>query len=180
WLMASFFVVSIGSSVGIFSMIPLFLVNEMEMHRTWANTLIGLSRIFGIVVLFSSGWITSRFGTRPSMILFLAATASFTLLFGCLRGGAVTPVVMFLQAASVACLFPVGFTVISLLFPMEVRGIAVSLVMLVGFVLGAGILPSAIGHWAEAFSFSSAFILFGVLCLFLVPVFFRAGRRMEV
>ena len=180
WVMISLFTVSIGSSVGIYSMIPLFLVNEMNMDRTWANTLIGSSRVFGIVVLFLSGWITNRFGPKNAMAFFLTTTAVFTLLFGALRGPALTPTIMFFQAASVACLFPVGFTVLSLLFPLQLRGVAVSLVMLIAFLLGGGLLPSAIGHWAEEFSFSSAFVLFGVLCLALLPLFLRAGKRLEV
>ena len=180
WVMISLFTVSIGSSVGIYSMISLFLVNEMNMDRTWANTLIGSSRVFGIVVLFLSGWITKRFGPKNAMAFFLSTTAVFTLLFGALRGPALTPTIMFFQAASVACLFPVGFTVLSLLFPLQLRGVAVSLVMLIAFLLGGGLLPSAIGYWAEAFSFSSAFVLFGVLCLALLPLFIRAGKRLEV
>jgi MFS transporter, NNP family, nitrate/nitrite transporter len=180
WVMMSLFTVSIGSSVGIYSMIPLFLVNDLNMDRTWANTLIGSSRVFGIIVLFLSGWITNRFGPKKAMAFFLFTTACFTLLFGALRGPTLTPALMFFQAASVACLFPVGFTVLSLLFPLELRGIAVSLVMLVASLLGGGLLPAAIGHWAEAFSFSSAFVLFGALCLALLPVFIRAGRRLEV
>jgi NNP family nitrate/nitrite transporter-like MFS transporter len=180
WVMVSFFIVSIGSSVGLYSVIPLFLVNEMGMDRPWANALIGFSRVFGIVVLFLSGWITSRVGPKNSMTFFLLTTGIFTLLFGVLRGPMLTPVIMFLQAASVACLFPVGFTVLSLLFPLQLRGVAVSLVMLVSFSLGGGLLPSAIGHWAEAFSFSSAFGLFGILSLSLLPLFRRAGKRLEV
>ena len=180
WVMISLFTVSIGSSVGIYSMIPLFLVNEMGMDRPWANALIGFSRVFGIVVLFLSGWITNRFGPKNAMTFFLLTTSVFTLLLGALRGPGLTPVLMFVQAASVACLFPVGFTVLSLLFPLQLRGVAVSLVMLVAFSLGGGLIPSAIGHWAEAFSFSSAFILFGALSLALLPLFLRAAGRLEV
>jgi len=180
WLMTSFFIVSIGSSVGLYSVIPLFLVNEMGMERPWANSLIGFSRVFGIVVLFLSGWITTRFGPSNSMIFFLSTTGVFTLLFGVLRGPILTPFILFLQAASVACLFPVGFMVLSLLFPLSSRGAAVSLVMLVAFSIGGGLLPSVIGHWAEAYSFSSAFTLFGILSVFLLPLFRRAKNRLEV
>ena len=180
WVMISLFTVSIGSIVGLYSMIPLFLVNEMGMDRPWANSLIGFSRVFGIVVLFLSGWITNRFGPKNSMTFFLLTTGIFTLLFGALRGQVLTPIIMFFQAASVACLFPVGFTVLSLLFPLQLRAVAVSLVMLVAFSLGGGLLPAAIGHWAETFSFSSAFALFGILSLLLLPLFRRAGNRLEV
>jgi len=180
WVMISLFTVSIGSSVGIYSMIPLFLVNEMSMERPWANALIGFSRVFGIIVLFLSGWITNRFGPKNAMAFFLLTTAMFTLLLGALRGPGVTPVLMFLQAASVACLFPVGFTVLALLFPLKLRSVGVSLVMLVSFSLGGGLIPLTIGHWAEAFSFSSAFIIFGALCLALLPLFLRSAGRLEV
>jgi NNP family nitrate/nitrite transporter-like MFS transporter len=180
WVMISLFTVSIGSSVGLYTMISLFLVNEIGIDRVWANTLIGLSRVFGIVILFSAGWITDRFGSQKAMAIFILATGVFTLLFGTLRGPWATPAVMFLQAASGACLFPIGFTVISLVFPSELRGVAVSLVMLIAFPLGAGLIPSAIGHWADAFSFSSAFALLGVLFLVLLPLFLRVGNRRKV
>jgi NNP family nitrate/nitrite transporter-like MFS transporter len=180
WLMICLFTISIGSSVGLFTMLPLFLVNELGMSRPWGNTLIGLSRIFGVVVLFLAGWITERFGPRNTMTFFLSTTGLFTLLLGILRGPAVTPALMFLQAACVACLFPVGFTVLSLVFPMKLRGVGVSLVMVIAFSIGGGVIPSAIGHWAEAFSFASAFAILGILSLAVLPLFVRAGKRLEM
>ncbi len=180
WLMICLFTISIGSSVGLYTMLPLFLVNELGMSRPLGNTLIGLSRIFGVVVLFLAGWITERFGPRNTMTFFLSTTGLFTLLLGALRGPAVTPALMFLQAACVACLFPVGFTVLSLVFPMKMRGAGVSLVMVIAFSIGGGVIPSAIGHWAEAFSFASAFALLGILSLAVVPFFVQAGKRLEM
>ena len=179
WVMVPLFTVSIGASVGLYTMIPLFLVTEMGWDRVWSNTLMGFSRVFGIGVLFLAGWVTDRFGPKSTMTFFLLTTGVFTLLFGALRGPVATPILMFLQAASVACLFPVGFTVLASLFPQQLRGLAVSLVMLVAFSLGGGLIPSAIGHWAEAFSFASAFALLGVLCLALVPLFLGLGKRLE-
>jgi len=180
WVMASFFVVAIGSTVGLYTMIPLFLVNEMGMERTMANTLIGFSRIFGIVVLFLSGFITDRFGPKRAMAVFLLTTGILTVLFGAFRNPVGTPVLMFLQAASGACLFPVGFTIISLVFPAPLRGVAVSLVMVIGFFLGGGVVPLALGHWAEAFSFSSGFALLGISFLVMLPFCLRVGNRLEV
>ncbi|HEX7371711.1 MAG TPA: MFS transporter [Thermodesulfobacteriota bacterium] len=180
WVMASFFVVAIGSTVGLYTMIPLCLVNEMGMERTMANTLIGFSRIFGIVVLFLSGFITDRFGPKRAMAVFLLTTGILTVLFGAFRNPVGTPVLMFLQAASGACLFPVGFTIISLVFPAPLRGVAVSLVMVIGFFLGGGVVPSALGHWAEAFSFSSGFALLGISFLAMLPFCLRVGNRLEV
>jgi hypothetical protein len=55
--------------------------------------------------------------------------------------------------------------------------VAVSLIIFLGFLLGGGVIPTAIGHWAEAFSFSSGFILLGLLFLTLLPFFHRSIRE---
>jgi NNP family nitrate/nitrite transporter-like MFS transporter len=179
WLMVAFFSVSIGSSMGLYAMMPLFLVSEIGFERGWANTLIGLSRVFGIVVLFSSGWITDRWGPQKAMGIFLGTTGFFTLLLGLLPGLVATPLLLFLQASSAVCLFPVGFTALSLLFPPPLRSTAVSLVMFIGFLLGGGAIPPAIGYWAEAFSFSSGFFFLGLLFLSILPVFLRLRSHLR-
>ncbi|MFH1758733.1 MAG: MFS transporter, partial [Pseudomonadota bacterium] len=155
-------------------------VNEMGMDRGWANTLIGLSRMFGIVVLFLSGSIIDRFGPKRAVTLFLITTGVFTFLLGILLSSITTPILLFLQAASAACLFPVGFTILALIFPSHLRSAAVSLVIFVGFLLGGGVVPSSIGHWAEAFSFSSALTILGLLFMVLVPIFLRVGARLKL
>jgi NNP family nitrate/nitrite transporter-like MFS transporter len=104
----------------------------------------------------------------------------FTLLLGLIHGPVTTPVVIFLQAASTACLFPVGFTLLALIFPTPLRNVAVSLVMLVGFLLGGGAIPTGIGHWAEAFSFSSGFSLLGIFFLAMLPLFLRVVARLNL
>jgi NNP family nitrate/nitrite transporter-like MFS transporter len=132
------------------------------------------------VVLFISGLITDRVGPKNAMTLFLATTGVFTFLFGFLRGALITPILLFFQAASTACLFPVGFTVMALIFPSHLRSIGVSLVIFIGFIIGGGIIPTGIGYCAEAFSFSSGFSLLGIFFLALLPLFVRIGNRLEV
>lgn len=180
WVMAIFFTISIGASFGLYTMMPLFLVSEIRMDRFWANTLIGLSRTFGIVVLFCSGFFIDRIGPKRAMVLYLTAAGSMTFLLGLVQGSITIPSLVLLQAASVVCLFPVGFTIVSLLFPDRLRGVAVSVVMFVGFLLGAGIIPSAVGYWAEAFSFSSGFSLLGIIFLASLPLFLRSRSRLKI
>ncbi len=173
WVMICFFAISIGSSLGAYAMMPLFLVTEIGLERFWANTLIGLSRVFGILVIFGAGVITDHFGPRKAMLLFLSISGVLMLLLGLLTGPIVSPLLLFLQAAGSACLFPVGFTILSLAFAEERRSVAVSLIMFSGFILGGGLIPSALGYWAESFSFSSGFILLGIIFLLMLPIFKR-------
>jgi NNP family nitrate/nitrite transporter-like MFS transporter len=152
-------------------------VNEIQFARGTANMLIGLSRISASFVLLLSGFLTDRLGAKKAMMVLLSATGLSILLLGLFKGPVATVVLLFLQAASVVCLFPIGFTIISLLFPSELRSVAVALIIFLGFLLGGGVIPTAIGHWAEAFSFSSGFILLGLLFLTLLPFFHRSIRE---
>ena len=180
WVMVLFFMIAIGASMGAYAVMPLFLVSELGMERPWANTLIGLSRSFGIILLFVSGVLIDRIGPIRALTAFMTATGLFTLLLGIVPRAVPVSLLVFLQAASVACLFPTGFTLVSLIFPERLRGTAVSLVIFMGFLFGGGILPSALGHWAEAFSFSSGFALFGIATLVLLPFFRRLISRLDL
>jgi NNP family nitrate/nitrite transporter-like MFS transporter len=180
WVMALYFMVIIGSSMGIYAVMPLFLVSEMGMDRPWANTLIGFSRSLGIVVLFISGMMIDRIGPIRALTAFMITTGLFTVLLGIIPGTTPVSILIFLQAGFGICLFPTGFTILSLLFPERLRGAAVSLVIFMGFLFGAGVIPSAIGYWAEAFSFASAFAIMGAISLALVPFFRRATSGLKL
>ena len=132
-----------------------------------------------MVVLFLSGWITERFGPRSTMTFFLSTTGLFTLLLGALRGPAVTPALLFLQAASVACLFPVGFTVLSLVFPLKLRSVAVSLVMLIAFSVGGGVIPSAHRTLGGSFLLRLRFRPARIVVPGRPSAVLRAGKRLD-
>jgi NNP family nitrate/nitrite transporter-like MFS transporter len=177
WTMVVFFMVAIGASLGLYTMLSLFLVSDIHFERGTANLLIGLSRVAASFVLLLSGFLTDRLGAKKALMALLSATGASILLLGLFQGPILTAAFLFLQAASVVCLFPIGFTIISLLFPSQLRSVAVSLIIFLGFLLGGGLIPAALGHWAEAFSFSSGFLLLGLLFLTLLPFFHRSIRE---
>ena len=178
WVMGLFFMIAIGSSMGVYAVMPLFFVSEMGMDRPWANTLIGFSRSFGVVVLFLSGIMIDRIGPTRALTAFMVATGIFTLLIGIIPGSTPVSILVFFQAAFVTCLFPTGFTIVSLIFPERLRGTAVSLVIFIGFLFGGGVVPSALGYWAEIFSFASGFAFMGIITLILLPFFRRVTSRL--
>lgn len=178
WVTAMLFAVSIGAGLGFYTMMPLFLVEEVGLEREAANLIAGLCRVPGVAVVFLAGVVTDRIGHRRALTLFLAATGTFTILLGLLHGRLVTPLLIFAQAAAAVCFFPVGFSMIALIFPAGLRGLAVSLVTVIGSLLGAGAIPAGIGYLAELASFSAALCLLGLLMLSMLPLlrFGRAGR----
>jgi MFS transporter, NNP family, nitrate/nitrite transporter len=175
WIMAVVFVVGIGSTMGIYLMMPLYLVSEIRMDRELANTLIGFSRLAGLALVLLSGLVTDRIGHQRALALFLTATGVLTLLLGALPSPTITPVLVFFQAAFAACFFPSAFSIVSRLFAPRIRNLAVSLVAVAGSLVGAGAIPTGIGYFAEAFSFSSAICLTGLLTLAAVPLLLRVN-----
>jgi len=72
-----------------------------------------------------------------------------------------TPVI-FLQPALIVCFFPVGFAVLSRLSPPPLRNVTVSMTILFAYLMGAGVVPAAIGLAGEYGSFSPAILLLGL------------------
>ncbi len=177
WRVAALLTTGIGLNLGVYALLPVFLVSEGGMARETANLVTGLSRACGIPVLFFSGTIADRISPPRAAPLFLSVIGTFTLLLGWVRGSLWTPIFVFLQASSVPSLMPVGFTMCSTIFPSSFRNVGVSLVALIGFVLGGGLIPSGMGFWAERFSFSSGFLLLGIFSLGVAFFISRGGSE---
>ncbi|MGD8386235.1 MAG: MFS transporter [Desulfobacteraceae bacterium] len=164
WIMMVLFGLGVGASMGIYAMLPLYLVVEAGMERGWANLLVSLSRISGLGMAFVSGWATDRFGPKQTMIIIYFLTGSTTLLLGAVQGSWLILMVL-LQPLLAACFFPPGFAALSLTSAPSVRNVAVSLTVPFSFLLGGGAIPTLIGVAAEAGSFSLGIILVGGLIM---------------
>ena len=163
--MASLFSVSIGVGLGLYTMMPLFLVSDVGMDRLHANMLTGLSRISGLFSVFVAGALADRIGRTRTVMLSLATAGACAMLLGVLRGPWVTPPLIFLQAAFAASFYPAGFSLLSSAFPLPVRNVAVSMVLILASLVGAGGVPPLVGFLADSHSFSFAFGAAGLATL---------------
>jgi NNP family nitrate/nitrite transporter-like MFS transporter len=162
WLLVLLFGFGISGSLGIYTMLPLFLVSAHGLERDFANTLLALSRIPGVLAAFGSGWFTDRIGPKRTLILILTLNGLLTMVLG-VAPTAWLPYLVFIQSALAVCFFPAGFAAISLVAPPGARNIAVSMVTSFGFLIGAGAVPALIGWSSTLHSFSAGFLLVGVL-----------------
>jgi NNP family nitrate/nitrite transporter-like MFS transporter len=179
WGVAGLFAVSIGLGLGLYTMMPLFLVNEVGMDRLPANLVTGLSRVSGLVSVFLAGALADRIGRSRTVMLSLAAAGSCAVLLGVLRGPWITPPLIFLQAAFAASFYPAGFSLISSVFPLPIRNVAVSMVLILATLVGAGGVPPLIGLLADHFSFALAFGAAGAATLALLVPLGRVLSRSE-
>ncbi len=174
WAMMFIFAAGVGSSLGLYNMLPLFLVSEIGMTLRAANSITGLSRVACLGVAFFSGWLTDRMGYRHALTFALTTTASLNLCLGLLSGPTLTPVFVFLQGAAAVMFFPAAFAAVSRLVPVQMRNLGVALTTAVGVFLGGGGVPALVGYLAEVASFSIAFTVVGALAL-LSPLLLRVG-----
>jgi len=165
WMVGLLFAVGVGVSMGLFTVMTLFLVDDVGMARGAANAFVGTSRLLAIPVLFATGLLVDRLGPRRSVALAQGLTGSVALLLGLVRHREATLALVLLQAGSAACFFPPGFALISRVFPAPLRGLGISLAGTLGTVIGAGLVPSLIGYLAEVASFRPAFALVGLVAL---------------
>ena len=87
WGVASLFAVSIGLGLGIYSMMPLFLVNDVGMDRVHANLITGLSRASGLFSVFLGGTLADRIGRTAVTSAAMAVSGSCSLVAGMFFGG---------------------------------------------------------------------------------------------
>ena len=176
WIMAALFGMAIGFSLGLYSMMTLYLVAERGIDRGLANTLVGLSRLPVLIIAPLSGWLSDRFGPKPTMTVALLFSGVTTILLAILPDKWAI-LMLFLQPMLMICFFPAGFTVLSRIVPAGSRNLSISLTMLIAYLIGGGLLPIALGVFGDAAAFGLAFVIVGSLIL-LSPVLIT-GLKIE-
>lgn len=164
WIMATLFGLGITGSLGIFSMLPLYLVAERGMERNRANTLIALSRFSGLFMAFIAGWVNDRLGPKSTLIGVMGLTGLCTICLA-LVPDKLLVVPLFLQPMAAVCFFPPAFAALARVGPAETRNVSVSFTVPAAFLLGAGAVPIAIGFMGDVWSFSMGVGLIGTLIL---------------
>ncbi|MBN2059532.1 MAG: MFS transporter [Deltaproteobacteria bacterium] len=177
WIMACLFAMAMAGNAGIFTMLPLYLTNERGMTLTFANTIIGLSQISGLVMVFVAGLITDRIGQQRTMASVLVTGGILTLLLGA-SSGKLLIVAIFLQPIFINSFFPGAFGALARIAPPSMRSVSSALAPPISFLLGGGIIPIFLGYMGETFSFSTGIITVGIIML-LMPVlilFLKIGQ----
>jgi NNP family nitrate/nitrite transporter-like MFS transporter len=164
WIMTILFSLAITGSLGVYAMLPLYLVTERSMDQYWANTLVAVSRVSGLGMAFLAGWATDRFGARKIMAAVFLLTGTMTFLLGVTKGSWMV-LIVFAQPMLAVCFFPAGFAALSCIGPSSSRNVAVSLTIPLAFLIGAGAIPAGIGIMGDTVSFAFGFALVGVFIL---------------
>lgn len=160
WIMVLLFGLGISSTLGVYTMMPLYLVTDHAIERSLANSVIAVSRISGLFMALAGGWAADRFGPRITMTAVFLLTGTTTIIMGIGTGPLVLAAV-FVQPMAAVCFFPAGFAALARIGPPGARNIAVSLAIPLGFVIGGGAVPLLIGFMGDTVSFAMGFLIVG-------------------
>ncbi|MFO7729619.1 MAG: MFS transporter [Spirochaetia bacterium] len=164
WIMALFLVLTASSAIGVYSILPTYLISEKGMGPKLVNSVVGFSRVSAIAFVLGAGFLTDKFGLKMLLGIILSLTGGFALLLGLLEGAPLL-IAVFFQPMIVAAFFPVFNTSISNITTAKTRNVAFSLIIPFASALGAGATPTIMGFLGERGHFAAAFIGLGILCI---------------
>jgi NNP family nitrate/nitrite transporter-like MFS transporter len=161
WLMTLFFSLAICSSLGIYAMLPLYLVSDQGLSTEQASRVLAYSRIAALMMPLAAGWLGDRIGNKAIMGCALMLAGIFTVSLGLSRALPWVMTFVVLQPMVAVCFFPSGFAVLSAMGPEGKKGLAVSLCIPVAFLGGGGLLPALIGSIGDFASIGVGFLVTG-------------------
>ncbi len=166
WIMILLWILSSGSSMGVYSILPLYLVKERGVEFELANTLLGISRAGGMAVPILIGFLVDRYGYQTILFLSLLLTGLSTI--GLSLSSHLTLIFFFLilQAFLSLGFFPVALATISKLASLSNRSMALGVIMSVGVAFGMGLVPFLLGLTADHFNFRVGIFCLGSLTFF--------------
>ena len=160
WIAAVMLALGVGASMGLFSIIPTYLVFERGLDQGLVNTLVGVSRISGLFALFFAGFLIDRFGAKKltSAILLIAGIATAAMW---VQSRPILIVAVFLQPLLIVSFFPAILTAIARIAPRNFQNLTMSFILPIGYGFGAGVLPVLLGWLGDNASFALGFLIYG-------------------
>lgn len=154
---------SSASTMGIYSILPLFLIKEKGVGFDLANTLIGISRAGGFVFTILMGPLIDRYGYQKVLKLSVVLTGLSTVGISLASGLSLILTALIFQAILSLGFFPAGQAALSRLTSPSERSMVMGVVIALGMVVGTGVGPFVLGMIADHFSFRAGILGLGVL-----------------
>ena len=164
WILTALLSLAIGSVMGVYAILPLYLISERGMDPFAANLILSLSRIAGLGTAFLGGWAGDRLGLRRAMAIFLVISGLATSLLA-LDSNAWLLAMIFLQGAVAPCFAAPALAALSRTSSPQTRSLAISLAVALAVVLGGGFIPAGLGLLGQLGSFKAGFFAAGLTIL---------------
>jgi MFS family permease len=163
WIMTILWSSCAIASMGIYNIVPLYLVKERGMQIEAANTIFGFSRIGGFIAMISVGFIIDRFSLKKLLLILLLAAGISTMAIAVINIPWLLSIMLFLQATFSVVFFPAGLVAISRLTTLGERSVFTGILMSMSGIIGPGLSPIILGAIADVWSFQIGIFCSGLL-----------------
>jgi NNP family nitrate/nitrite transporter-like MFS transporter len=163
WIIALLWIFAAGSALGLYSILPLFLVKERGIDFDLANSLFGISRMGGVFVSILIGFLIDRYGYRKMLVLGISMTGLSTIGLSLASTLPMIVTALILQATLSLAFFPIGMSTISKLTPLSERAMATGVIISIGMIFGGGVIPFLLGVIADHSNFQIGILGLGIL-----------------
>ncbi len=164
WVVSALFIVAASGAMGVFSVLPTYLVVDHGLREELVNTLVGLSRVTGFASILLAGTLADRYGFTRVVVVVLGTTGLVTVALGLATGPALL-VAVFLQPLLVGAFFPLGLSALSDVAPPAARNLSVALAIPLANFFGAGVAPRVMSWAGSVGAFRLSFVVLGILTI---------------
>lgn len=171
WIFLTIFSVAVIVSNGVYSITPLFLVNEKEFELAVANKVFGFTRIGGFVLTILIGFLLDRLGAKRIMLATLIVAGLSTICLALAEGFWMISVMLLIQGTVCVGFFPAGIYAISRITKIDERSLFTSICLGIAILMGLGLAPLFMGVIADIWSFQAGMIIIGAITTLMCLLF---------
>lgn len=161
WAVAMLLIVAQAGEYSVFTVLQLYLTDDIGFPPGTSNILISCSRIVTPIVVLIGGWASDRFNVYfiVKFCLVLHALALLTMSIP-YSFTAITGIIF--QTISISCLFPSIFKVFAIRFPFNQQAMLLSIAMTTSGLVANGGISLFLGYCGEYLTFGVGFISLAV------------------
>jgi NNP family nitrate/nitrite transporter-like MFS transporter len=163
WIIAVLWVLASAANLGVYNVVPVFLVKERGIPMETANAIFGFSRVGGFIVAILAGMLADRYGAKKILYLAFVATGLSTMGMAMATPFHFLVIMLVIQATVCTAFFPVGLVAISMLSSFSERSLFTGASIAIGIIGGLGLTPLILGAVADVWSFQVGIFSVGVL-----------------
>lgn len=163
WIITVVWIGCAIGSMGIYNIIPLYLVKERAIQIESANTIFGISRIGGFIAMASIGFLIDRFRLRKILTFIILSTGFTTIGIALVHSYLLISIMLFLQATFSVVFFPAGLVAISKLTTLSERSVFTGVLMSLSSIVGPGLSPLILGAVADVWNFQIGILISGII-----------------
>ncbi|MDR2668400.1 MAG: MFS transporter [Desulfovibrio sp.] len=173
-----FFVFALGLAIsahfGIYSVLTLYMEDELGIPAEQAALLLSTSRIAAPFAAYAAGRFCARMGTRATMLFAFSLMAAAVVCLA-LPSFPAFIVGLYVHPLCAALAIPTAFTHLAYAFPKDMP-LYMAIGVPIGSYIGLGVTPMLLGLWGDYAGFTAGFLMTACLMLAFLPVILLTGR----